>query len=246
MQSLRPVRRVAELGSLSALGEANPTMKRSLFYPCCGRDVRESVRSWLHMADDFWFGEITYTHERKLKSGETDISWRIPNVSLPQLQLLSENDSFLAGDNDHSSPVKTFTYLHTTWNKTITFNFVGGCAVAAFHRLPFEKIAIFVNRGDHRVNGEGSSGICWLANNGTGAFPDGLLKDVLAKLDIGGLIVSDGSNADESLAPYWDQRDVPRDIHLNAKPITLHGRKMRCIGMLEPKYGPTLIWQVFE
>ena len=77
----------------------------------------------------------------------------------------------------------------------------------AFHALPVDRIAVFVNRGDHRVSGEGSSGICWLSDEGTTYFPEGMLQQVLSRMDVGGFIVTDGSNAVEALAPYWNRQN---------------------------------------
>ena len=219
-------------------------MKRTLFYPCSGRDIFESVRSWMHIIDDFWFAEMSFSGWREFKSAEdmTEIPWRIPNVRVPG-NLVSENETTLTGENDRIVPVRSATYHLKQFNKSITLNFAGGCAVNAFHALPVDRIAVFVNRGDHRVSGEGSSGICWLSDEGTTYFPEGMLQQVLSRMDVGGFIVTDGSNAVEALAPYWRQREFPADVHLSIAPVTLHGVQLRCVGMLRPKYGPTLVWQ---
>ena len=218
-------------------------MKRTLFYPCCGRDVRESIISWQHLIDDFWFAETTFSRTRKLKSGEIEIRWNVPTFQPPYLELISENESTLTGSTGEVSPVKTLKYLHKTLNKTISHNFVAGCAVDAFNRLPVDTISIFVNRGDYPVDGEGSSGICWLSDKGSSPHPDGMLQKVLSKLELGGYIVSDGSNADKALAPYFDERNFATDIHLSVNPVSVHGVQLRCVGMMKPKYGPTLVWQ---
>ena len=142
----------------------NPAVKHSLCYSCSGRDVHESVKSWLHLTDDFWFAEINFSSNRKLKTGEYETLWRLPNFRLPNLDLVSQVETTLAGSNEHISPVKTHTYIHEKLNKTITLNFVGGCAVNAFNCLPVDELAVFVNRGDQCVDGEGSSGICGLSD----------------------------------------------------------------------------------
>jgi hypothetical protein len=150
----------------------------------------------------------------------------------------------LTGTGGEIVPVKSCTYLHKKLRKSITLNFAGGCAVDVFNCLPTDKISVFVNRGDHRVNGEGSSGICWLSDEGSSPYPDGMLQRVLSKLDVGSFIVTDGSNAADVLAPHWNERGYPDDVHRTVKPVTLHGVLLRCVGVLEPKYGPTLVWQV--
>lgn len=198
----------------------------------------------MHIVDDFWFAEVGYTSERQLKSGEIEIRWQVPNFRLPHCELVSQTESTLTGNGEKETTVRTHVYNHEKLNKTITINFVGGCAVNAFNCLPVEKLAVFVNRGDHRVKSEGSSGICWLSDDGSSPFPQGLLRKVLSKMSTGGFIVSDGSNADELLAPHWNDRDVSVDIHLSVDPIVLHNVQLECIGLLKPKYGPTLVWQI--
>jgi len=202
----------------------------------------------MHIIDEFWFAETQYTGRvnEELQSGDDmmEIQWRIPGFRVPRGNLVSESETRLTAENDRIVPVRSATWHVEPLNKSITLNFAGGCAVNAFHCLPADRMTVFVNRGDHRVTGEGSSGICWLSDEGTQYFPEGMLRQVLARMDAGGFIVTDGSNADDALAPYWRQREFPADVHLSIAPVTLHGVQLRCVGMLQPKYGPTLVWQI--
>jgi len=117
--------------------------------------------------------------------------------------------------------------------------------VTAFPLLPFHEITVFVNRGDNRGTGEGSSGICWLSDDGIPEFPNGFLSNIISRITPGGFIVSDGSNADKLLAEYWSTRDeVPINVHNTIKPIELHGRTLKCVGSMKPQYGPVLVWQM--
>lgn len=221
-------------------------MKRILFYPCSGNDVRESVRTWVHIIDEFWFAEISYSGGRKFESADmvNNIRWRVPSIRIPNSEVVSQSETFLYGKNGELVPVKSFTYLVENFRKSVTLNFAGGCAVDAFECLPSDNISIFVNRGDHRVSGESSSGICWLSDEGSSCYPKGMLQRVLSKMTIGSFIVTDGSNATDSLAPYWNDMEYPADAHLKTEPLMLYGVSLRCVGMLEPKYGPTLVWQI--
>lgn len=222
-------------------------MKQTLFYPCCARDLQESVKAWQHIIDDYWFAEINFNDVRKSKADEMRdvINWQVPILRFPHLELVSQNETTLTGDSGEIVPVKSFTYFNKTLEKSMTMNFAGGCAVDVFNCLPTDKFSVFVNRGDHRVDGEGSSGICWLDDEGSSPYPNGMLKSVLSKLDVGSFIVTDGSNAIDALNPYSKKQDVPfANFHHTVNPVTLHGVRLRCIGMLKPQYGPTLVWQV--
>ena len=220
-------------------------MKQTLFYPCSGQDIRESVRTWQHIVDEFWFAEVKFVRRRRSKEGEEEVEWRrLPIARIAHSMLVAESETVLTGDQGEAVPVKSHIYHHEKLRKSITLHFAAGCAVETFNCLPFENISVFVNRGDHRVRGESSSGICWLSDEGSSDFPNGMLKRVLSKLSPGGFVVTDGSNATAELAPHWNESEFVTDIHLAIDPVTLHGTKLRCVGMLEPKYGPTLVWQV--
>jgi hypothetical protein len=220
-------------------------MPRVLFYPCCDRDVVESLNSWSHIVDEFWFAEIKLRVERSEKVDGKRIRterWRTPSQRPRGFELIEESENVLA---DGVTLCLTRRYANPTSKKEVSLNFIGGCAVSAFSLLPFDKIAVFISRGDNRCTGEGSSGICWLSDEGIPEFPKGFLPEIIERMEPGGFIVSDGSNADEKLAAYWQNRnDFPANAHHTLEPIELHGRTLKCVGSLKPKYGPVLVWQV--
>jgi len=62
-------------------------------------------------------------------------------------------------------------------------------------------------------------------------------------LEPGGLIASDGSLAILQLAAF---KGHPRgeEAFDAAKPFTRFGRTFCCVGYLDERYGPTLVWKV--
>jgi hypothetical protein len=98
-----------------------------------------------------------------------------------------------------------------------------------------DRISVFAFRRDGPTEGEGSSGIPFLGNT--------LFQRIVAKLEVGGLVVTDGAgmigDADQSELWYAPRTGQPVGRQFNA-----FGRKFRCERVLARSSPQTLVWRV--
>ncbi len=89
------------------------------------------------------------------------------------------------------------------------------------------------------MQGEGS-GVPWLGAE--------LFSQVLRKLVVGGLVVTDGSNSAEGGPPhlndFYPDSDLGQSASSLAIPFTYDDRNFTCVGYAGRRYGPTLVWLV--
>jgi hypothetical protein len=106
-------------------------------------------------------------------------------------------------------------------------------AVEALRQI--EGIAVFFFRRDRPEDGEGSSGIRWLDSI--------LLERVLAKLESGGLLVTDGAGmtGDAPQAALWTAGALSDPI---GSEFTAFGRRFRCESVFCSERRPTLVWRI--
>jgi len=108
-------------------------------------------------------------------------------------------------------------------------------AVEALQQI--EGIAVFFFRRDRPEDGEGSSGIRWLDSI--------LLQRVLAKLESGGLLVTDGAGmtGDSPQAALWTAGALRDPIGVE---FTAFGRRFQCESVFCSERRPTLVWRVCD
>jgi hypothetical protein len=94
------------------------------------------------------------------------------------------------------------------------------------------KLSIFIHRGDSAR--EGGSGFLWLGSR--------RIRKVLASLEPGGLIVSDGSLAIRAMRRRFTGLG-PAGIAEAAGSFEYAGYDFDCVGYLGMRYGPTLVWK---
>ena len=107
-------------------------------------------------------------------------------------------------------------------------------AFQAIFRNFRRKLSVFYHRGDS--GGENGSGFCWLDRP--------TIKYVLAQLELGGMIVSDGSMAMKRLSKFHRKDDLQAQAVAQAEDFVIYQRHFTCVRYLGHRYGPTLAWKV--
>lgn len=222
-----------------------------LFYPCSGDDIQKPIETFAQSIDVFWFADIAY-----LRHGPRRYRRLIESRSLRFVsEETREVPKTVHEDWDDVQQEKfpwlepnliEQTYLHTPTGRRIIVNLRGGYALAAFQKH-IDKLSVFFYRGDGR--GEGGSSMQWLKGTKTGK---GHFTEVLQRIIHQGLIVTDGSNCTKvknneyrhfarfhlSKEGQWSEQAVIEPF------ADQHGNRFKCVGSLDRRKGPTLVWQV--
>jgi hypothetical protein len=184
----------------------------ALFYPGCGQDLALPIQLFAPAVSDFYFVDI-----RKPRRPE------FPRIAEPR------------PNGRHS--VSTDTFLHNESNCEFHVHRWQRRGEEAITRLP--RLGVFFFRGDHPVNGEGSSGVLWLGGE--------LFSKILTLLVPGGLVVTDGSNPGPGgpahLSDFYCNREIGEGAMGAAVPFDYQGRRFTCVGYVGERYGPTLVWR---
>lgn len=185
----------------------------ALFYPGCGQDLTLPIQLFASAVSDFYFVDIRKPRRPDLH----DIAEPKPESR----QLLGSN-----------------TFLHRGSNREFRLHRWQGRGEEAIAELP--NLGVFFFRGDHPVNGEGSSGVLWLGGE--------LFSRILGLLVPRGLVVTDGSNPGPGgpahLSDFTCKREIQDRATAAAVPFDYQGRKFTCVGYVGERYGPTLVWRV--
>jgi hypothetical protein len=96
-----------------------------------------------------------------------------------------------------------------------------------------KPISVFFHRGDSP--GESGSNFYWLGRK--------RLRDVIACLEPGGLVVSDGSLTVRQFRSFHGKEANGSEAMQSAESFELAFRSWQCVGHLENRYGPTLVWK---
>ncbi len=204
----------------------------NLFYPCSGKDFIIPIESFLPWISSFWFVDVNYNSQPALKD-------------LSGYRLLKQSSYNLAGKSLNSRypyEIKIFRqeYQHNKSNQQFTISKCRGRGYDAFRsviKLNKLPLSIFFYRGDSQ--GESGSGFYWLKKPRLG--------NILEVLEDGGLVVTDGSNCHtkyfESERFHGKDNISGKEAFDMAKSFSFANRQFQCIGYLDNKYGPTLIWQ---
>ncbi|MCX4194168.1 hypothetical protein OMR07_00340 [Methylobacterium organophilum] len=218
----------------------------SLFYPCSGGDWDKLVNAFSPAVETFWFCDPTYNR----------------NCAVPV------HGFRLVDTVVHGDPAATMRWVTgggrtyrdvppCIWSsrmvseedgRAVTVNRRRGFGEYALAReFPDRAISVFVHRGDTLAGGEASSGSCFLGRRRKRHEPLSMLFDKLAqKLRDTALIVSDGSNTDIAELKGFSRSETPGlDAFAAAteRSFTKWGFDWRCVGYLNPRYGPTLVWE---
>jgi len=222
-------------------GIASGFQSKRLFYPCAGEDIVEPIMTFLPYIDEFWFVDLN----------EFDVEELLANHEITFLQreyrtiaghcLRNKNRPFLLTNH-------CFVCEHIPTESEFKINYCNG-RDAGYHAFravvkdPGKKLSVFYYRGDSP--GGGGSDFRWLEKK--------MLRYVLAEIEPGGLLVTDGSNALPQLATFCSKskyNDLPlayengEDAATRSEPFGYRAWNLTCVGYAGDRYGPTLAWRV--
>ncbi len=205
---------------------------KNLFYPSAGYDLEDLVKWFSPSITNFYFIDIIYDSKTAL-TNETEY------------KLLDQANCSLNGktiNNKEQYKIEISKQLYEDINLRHQFSVYmcrgrGYDAFRSIFKLQDCRMSIFFYRGDS--GGEGGSGFNWLKKP--------RLRNILEVLEDGGLIITDGSNSDR----MFNKHDTKSDSNIDgptafndAQSFLYAERKFNCVGYLDNKNGPTLIWQV--
>jgi hypothetical protein len=196
---------------------------RSLFYPSAGQDTRVPVATFWPWIRDFWFVDINCDLTRPFRKSDRESD---------QHEILS--GTTLRTGEPFEVSVRHERYRWSRPHGDITIHRCRGRGYDVFRTVfsSAHPISVFFHRGDSP--GNGGSNFYWLGKK--------RLPDVLHRLEPDGLVVSDGSNA---MRPFrWgSESDVEVTPDRRPAPFRAAGRRFICVGCLDRRYGPTIVWK---
>jgi hypothetical protein len=197
---------------------------RTLFYPSAGTDWTVPIDTFLPWIDDFWFVDTSYRLNDQIAQEHL-----LEEVSKEEVRgrTIRTGEPFCVSvrRERYRTPDDGIFTIHTCTGR-------GYDTLRSVFGATGRKLSVFFHRGDSP--GEGGSNFRWLGRR--------RLRNVLAYLEPGGLIVTDGSLAIRALRRRF-QADDPADIVSAATPFEAAGRRFICVGYLGERYGPTLVWK---
>jgi hypothetical protein len=219
----------------------NEIKDTSLFYPCCGDDLDNPLRIYIHLIKDFWFVDILSHHNHI--NDHTNKLLRSLGYEWKKEIKDKFNGITLCKKEYYAIEVKTFTYIKISDGREVNIHRCCGKGYDAL-RSVFDgnnyTLGVFFYCGDSP--GEGGSGFYWL---GSKLFPY-----VLGRLADGGQVVTDGSNVYGSsslkrlLAKFHSQKISQQEAMTKSEDFTYNNHRFNCIGHAGKRYGPVLIWKV--
>lgn len=219
----------------------------ALFYPCSGQDFSEPLTEFAGYVAEVWFVDIRYSPETQALGVperfriEATCIWK--PASVPR-------EPWPAGKQARYpwvEPVVVTRRLHDrTTGATVTAYWRRGYGAAALHQMTMPH-SVFLYRGDSA--GDGGSGTLWLMGRQSAARP--LIREVLARMPRGGLVVTDGSNCPRRRNPYAKLQQFHNSDVDSSEAVARStpfrdpdGRWFECIDSVAPRYGPALVWRV--
>ena len=220
---------------------ASGFQSKRLFYPCAGEDIVEPIMTFLPYIDEFWFVDLRKIDVKKLLANHEITFLQREGSEITGHYLREKNRPFRLTN-------ECFVCRHVPSERQFTINYCFGSgrgynAFRAVVKDPGKKLSVFYYRGDSP--GEGGSGFRWLGNK--------MLCYVLAEIEPGGLLVTDGSNALPQLATFCSKsnyNDQPlayengEDAATRSEPFGHRAWHLTCVGYVGDRYGPTLAWRV--
>ena len=211
---------------------------RRLFYPSSGDDIVDPIIAFLPYVDDFWFVDL---RSRSVKNLLPKSKFHCHKKSHSRLfgNLLKHRWKTFTVEIFHCS------YCHLSTDRPLTVNYCWGWQTGynVFREAikdQEKKLSVFYYRGHSQ--GEGGSGFRWLGKK--------MLRYILAEIEPGGLLVTDGSNSTLQLAKFFSGSNYRvayesgADLVTRSDSFSHRGRSLECVGYLGDRYGPTLAWTV--
>jgi hypothetical protein len=224
---------------------------KSLYYPSAGVDMLEAFATFNKQVSKFYFCDLKYpqaTMSRLVDSLNFPVRFGYTLVSSTQqgdiyAKLTYRFDEFKRRYRWLEPSSVTFTYEGTE-GRQVHIIYRRGFGEMGLSELTAPELGVFMHRGDSA--GEGGSGVRYLANKKKRFDPLSRLFDVIASRTNGTfIVVSDGSNtAFRELIRHKSVSRSGSEIYqqIRSTPFERCGFFWHCIGWMQPRYGPTLVW----
>ena len=220
-----------------------------LYYPAAMHDTQTLLDVFMDYIDTYWFCDVNYHPDLQLpqvlskdQGFEIISSVKDGAVGAPRLRHTDAQGQ----EYPYLEPSRLYEIYQRTDGKRISIVRRRGYGqMGIVKEFDAKTIGVFVHRGDSP--GEGGSNVHFLSNRVTRYEPCGMLFDKLSeKLRQTALVVTDGSN---TRIPWLNRFNWSREMtgeraykeHQGMKYI-FGAYEWRCVGYLEKRYGPTLVW----
>ena len=229
----------------------NSVNGKSLYYPAAGDDMREAISVFSGHVSKFYFCDLKYPIEIESRLTRCfDLPARFsytPSSLIWKGNIRAELEDRYDESNrryrwlDPSSVTCTYSEKE---GRQIRITYRRGFGQMGLSALTAPELGVFMHRGDSA--GEGGSGVWYLSNKKKRFQPLSTLFDLIVSRAGNSLvIVSDGSNAAVTeLRRYSRSNMHGSEIYKQIRGTTFerYGFVWRCIGWMQPRYGPTLVW----
>jgi len=224
--------------------------RRLLFYPAAGDDWSEFLELFADYVDEFHFTDITYQFDKDLESpfGDSSAYRKVESDFDGDQPAQIELRRDPAGrDYSYVEPGR-LTELYERKIDGRRFKVIRrrGFGQYSLAKFPNQSIGVFVHRGDSP--GESGSNVYFLANRKRDHEPvSDLFNKLACKLADHALIISDGSNVGPKFLKKFHNKNISgteASTLLNGKHFYFGEFDWKCVGYVERRYGPTLVWDV--
>jgi hypothetical protein len=241
-----------------------------LYYPAALYDTPTIMDVFMDYIDTYWFCDLNYQADLKLptvlsrKQGFEIVSsvkeghvgaigeWRTDEQGEKHNYFDRDTSTWILVGQKHYylDPSRLHEVYQRADGKKITIVRRRGYGqMGIVKEFRAKTIGVFVHRGDSR--GEGGSNVHFLSNRVTRHEPCGMLFDKLSeKLRKTALVITDGSN---TRIPWLNRFNWSGGItgeqaykEHQGQTYTFGAYTWRCVGYLDARYGPTLVWGVTQ
>lgn len=217
------------------------------YYPAAGGDTAEPIQVLCPSVQNFWFCDKNYKANLQLpcaldKNSGFRIVRSIQNGAVgARFERKIDNKGRSYNYLEPSRLVEDYQKNHITLTVTRRRGFG---QIALTSEFDDNTIGVFMHRGDSI--GEGGSGGFYLSNRKSTYKPCGHLFEKLeSKLKDQSMIITDGSNSNIEWLNRFHFKDTSgKDayLHHSNKSYRYGCFNWKCIGWLQMRYGPTLVW----
>ena len=218
------------------------------FYPAALTDHRQPLKLFMDVIDEFWFADTNYPTELRMTpalKGRAGVRLISSETTGPVTAVMENRVDSTGNSYRHLLPSKLVEKYERENGTTITVVRRRGFGqIALTTEFPERSIGVFMHRGDSP--GQGGSNAYFLANKRTRYEPCGNLLDKLSsRLTDRAIVITDGSNT--SIGPlcrfHGSELGGPDAFNrLQMCTFNRGGFRWCCIGWLNRRYGPTLVW----
>jgi hypothetical protein len=221
---------------------------RCLFYPMAGSDCSEFFELFADRIDEFHFADIHYQFDETLVPRLLDpskyrrISHKLDGDRLADVEPITAERPY----RFVKPAFLTEAYERTRDHRPFKVIRRRGFAQYALADFLDRSIGVFVHRGDSP--GEGGSNVFFLGNKKRNYEPlSNLFNKLACKLSDHALVATDGSNVCPKFLRKFHRSEASGPdafSELRERRFFYGNFDWTCVGYLEKRNGPTLVWDV--